>query len=120
MPSAVLSEFDEGLYGGLLGGDVRFLAHHDSGWVSSMIPPVLRDWLEFDRLRFDKSNIWWQRYCRQLDVFVDCGRGKWGISHLIAINGLNLVFELVGATKTYLSLDECPEYVHRAIDSRTI
>jgi hypothetical protein len=116
MPAAVLSEFDEGLFGGMLGGEVRFLAHKDSGWVSSMVPPLLKDWSEFDRLRFDAANIWWERYQEQLDVFVERGRGKWGISHLIAITGLNAIFELIGATKTYLSLDECPENVRRGID----
>ena len=116
MPAAYLSEFDEGLYGGLLGGEVRFLAHKDSGWVSSMVPPLLADWSEFDRLRFDPSNIWWQRYQSQLAAFVERGRGKWGVSHLIAITGLNFLFELLGATKTYLSLDERPEDVRRGID----
>ena len=116
MPAAYLSEFDEGLYGGLLGGEVRFLAHKDSGWVSSMVPALLADWSEFDRLRFDPSNIWWQRYQKQLAVFVERGRGKWGVSHLIAITGLNFLFELLGATKTYLSLDERPEDVLRGID----
>ena len=116
MPAAVLSEFDEGLYGGLLGGDVRFLAHRDSGWVSSMVPPLLRDWSEFGRLRLDPSNLWWQRYQKQLDVFVERGRGKWGVAHLIAMTGLNSIFELVGATKTYLSLDECPDEVRRGIE----
>jgi hypothetical protein len=105
MPAAYLSEFDQGLYGGLLGGEVRFLAHRDSGWVSSMVLPLLTDWSQFDGLRCDASGIWWQRYCRQLDVFVNRGLGKWGVSHLIAINGLNAVFELVGATRTYLSLE---------------
>jgi len=116
MPVAVLSEFDEGLFGGLLGGEVRLLAHQDIGWISSMVPPLLNDWSEFDRLRFEPDNVWWQRYQRQLSVFAEHCRGKWGISHLIAVTGLNSVFELVGATKTYLSLDEHPDYVHRAID----
>ena len=116
MPAAVLSEFDEGLYGGLLGGEVRLLAHKDSGWVSSMVPPLLKDWSEFDRVAFDPSNLWWRRYRRQLQVFVERGRGRWGVSHLIALTGLNFIFELVGATKTYLSLDEYPQYVRRAID----
>ncbi len=115
MPATVLSEFDEGLYGGLLGGEVRFLAHKDSGWVSSMVPPLLKDWSELERLRFDPSNVWWQRDRKQLDLFVERGRGKWGVSHLIAITGLNSIFELVGATKTYLSLDERPEDVRRGI-----
>jgi hypothetical protein len=116
LPSAYLSEFDQGLYGGLLGAEVRFLAHPDVGWISSMVPPLLRDWSEFDRLRFDPDNLWWQRYRHQLDVFVAASRGKWGISHFILIDALNFVFELIGATQTYLSLHECPEIVRRAID----
>ena len=115
MPCAYLSEFDQGLYGGLLGGDVRFLAHAEVGWVSSMVPPLLRDWSEFDGLRFNESHPWWQRYRRQLDIFVERGRGKWGVSHFILIDALNFVFELVGGTQTYLSVEECPEYVRRAV-----
>lgn len=116
LPGAYLSEFDQGLYGGLLGGEVRFLAHAEVGWVSSMLPPLLKKWSEFEGLRFDPSHAWWQRYCRQLEVFVTRAAGKWGISHFILIDALNFVFELVGATQTYLSVDECPELVRRAID----
>ena len=39
VPSAYLSEMDQGLYGGLLGGDVQFMAHPDTGWISSMVAP---------------------------------------------------------------------------------
>jgi hypothetical protein len=116
MPAAYLSELDQGLYGGLLGAEVRFMAHPDSGWISSMVPPLLADWSEFERLRFDPAHPWWQRYVRQLDVFVAGSRGKFGISHFILIDGLNFVFELLGATRTYLSLDEHPEMIRRAID----
>ena len=116
LPGAYLSEFDQGLYGGLLGGEVRFLAHPDVGWISSMVSPLLQDWSEFDRLHFDPAHPWWQRYRRQLEVFVERGRGKWGISHFILIDALNFVFELIGATQTYLSVEECPENVRRAID----
>jgi hypothetical protein len=116
LPSAYLSEFDQGLYGGLLGAQVRFLAHPDVGWISSMVPPLLRDWSEADGLRFDPENFWWKRYLKQLEIFVAASHGKWGISHFILIDGLNFVFELVGATRTYLSLDECPDQVQRAID----
>ena len=116
LPSAYLSEFDQGLYGGLLGGEVRFLAHPDVGWISSMVLPLLKNWSEFDRLRFDREHPWWQRYRRQLEVFVERGRGKWGISHFILIDALNFVFELIGGTRTYLSIEDCPENVRRAID----
>ena len=57
---------------------MRFLAHPDVGWISSMVPPLLKDWSEFDRLHFDPSHPWWQRYRRQLDVFVERGRGQMG------------------------------------------
>jgi hypothetical protein len=116
LPSAYLSEFDQGLYGGLLGGEVRFLAHPQVGWISSMIPALLKDWSEFERLRFDESHPWWQRYRRQLDIFVQRSRGKWGISHFILIDALNFVFELIGATQTYLSVEEYPQQVQRAVD----
>jgi hypothetical protein len=116
MPAAYLSELDQGLYGGLIGGEVRFMADPATGWVSSMVPPILKDWSEFDRLRFDPSHPWWQRYASYLEIFVSASRGKWGISHFILIDALNFVFELVGATRTYLSLDEHPDMVRRAID----
>lgn len=116
LPSAYLSEFDQGLYCGLLGGQLRFLAHPQSGWISSMTPPLLNDWSQFETLHFDPSHPWWQRYCRQLEVFVARGARNWGISHFILIDALNFVFELVGATRTYLSVEECPELVRRAVD----
>jgi len=116
IPSAYLSELDQGLYGGLLGGEVQFMAHPDTGWISSMVSPLLRDWSEFDALRFDRAHPWFQRYVDQIKTFVKAADGKFGISHFILIDSLNFVFELLGATRTYLSLDEHPEMVRRAVD----
>jgi hypothetical protein len=116
MPSAYLSELDQGLYAGLLGAEVRFMSDPATGWISSMVPPLLNDWSEFERLRFDPEHPWWRRYVRQLETFVEASRGRWGISHFILIDALNFVFELIGATRTYLSLDEHPDMVRRAID----
>jgi hypothetical protein len=116
MPSAYLSEFDQGLYGGLLGGEVRFMVHPEIGWISSMVPPLLSNWSGLGALRFDEAHPWWQRYLTQLEVFTRHGRGKWGISHFILIDALNFVFELVGATATYLSIEERPETVRQAVD----
>jgi hypothetical protein len=116
MPVAYLSEFDQGLYGGLLGGDVRFMSHPEVGWISSMVPPLLGNWADFERLRFDESHPWWQQYMAQMRLFDSRASGRWGISHFILIDALNFVFELIGATQTYLSLDEHPEMVRRAID----
>ena len=39
IPSAYLSEMDQGLYGGMVGGKVQFMAHPENGWISSMVPP---------------------------------------------------------------------------------
>jgi hypothetical protein len=116
LPCAYLSEFDQGLYGGLLGGDVRFMCHPENGWISSMVPPLLSDWPAFDRLQFDTSHPWWKRYLNQMRVFVEAGAGKWGISHFILIDALNFVFELVGATEAYLGVKDRPETVRQAID----
>ena len=116
IPSAYLSEMDQGLYGGLIGGQVRFLADPGSGWISSMVPPILRDWSQLKRLSFDANHDWFRRYQHQLNVFVEAAQGKFGISHFILISGLNFVFELVGATQTYLDLVDHPEVIRRAIE----
>ena len=116
LPSAYLTEMDQGLYGGLIGGEAHFMADPDTGWISSMVAPILRDWSELESLSLDPEHEWFRRYLRQLEVFVEGARGKFGISHFILINGLNFVFELFGATQTYLDLIENPEMVRKAID----
>ncbi len=116
IPSAYLSEMDQGLYGGLLGGDMQFMAHPESGWISSMVAPILRDWSELERLHFHPAHPWFRRYLDQLRVFTEGAAGKFGVSHFILIDGLNFVFELVGASETYLSLYEHPDEVRRAIE----
>ena len=116
VPAAYLSEMDQGLYGGLVGGEVRFLCNPDTGWISSMVVPMWADWSPFDSLRADRGHPWFKRYLRQLDLYVGRAVGKFGISHFILIDGLNFVFELLGATATYLSLRTHPEMVGRAID----
>src|SRR5512137_2295734 len=58
IPSAYLSELDQGLYGGLVGGEVRFLCDPETGWISSMVPPLLSDWAGFDGLRLDEHHAW--------------------------------------------------------------
>jgi hypothetical protein len=116
VPSAYLSEFDQGLYGGLIGGDVQYMAHPENGWVSSMVPPVTRAWEELDTLAADADGELWSYYVRALDGFAEASRGRYGVSHFILIDALNFVFELVGATRTYLLLEDEPEKVRRAID----
>lgn len=118
IPSAYLSEFDQGLYGGLLGGDVQFMSH-DNGWISSMVAPLIDDWSGLDRIAGllpVENRPWFERYTRQVDIFREGAADRFGISHFILIDGLNFAFELVGATKTYEGLIEAPDMVRRAID----
>ena len=115
IPSAYLSEIDQGLYEALIGGDVRFLCDTGWGWISSMVPPVLPDWGELDGSSFDAHHPWFRHYQEYLDLFVLGAEGSFGISHFILISGLNFVFELVGATETYLALTA---HGHRATGGR--
>jgi hypothetical protein len=120
IPSAYMSEMDQGLYGGLVGGEVRFLSDPDYGWISSMAKPILRDWSEFDQLApfdpDDPNNEWLARYVHQLDIFLDEARGNWGVSHFILIDSLNFGYELRGATETYYGVMDQPETIRRVID----
>ena len=43
LPMAYLTEMDQGLYGGVMGGDVRFVCNTQTGWISSMVPRLLTD-----------------------------------------------------------------------------
>lgn len=116
IPSAYLSEFDQGLYGALIGGNIQFLSDPKNGWISSMVKPMYKELAEFQPKPIDKQHPWFQKYVRQLEIFSEVADNKFGISHFILIDSLNFIFELVGATKTYLSLFECPDKVWEVIE----
>jgi len=116
IPSAYLSEMDQGLYGGIVGGQAQFMAHPESGWISSMVPPILKDWSGLAALNIDHQSAWYGFYLEEIAAFRRTAAGKFGISHFILIDGLNFVFELFGATQTYLELIDHPDKVREAID----
>jgi len=116
VPAAYLSELDQGLYGGILGGDVRFMAHPENGWISSMVPPMFKEWPDLEKLSMDHRSNWYQFYLRELELFCRGAEGKFGISHFILIDSLNFVFELFGGSRTYLELLDNPERVRHAVD----
>ncbi len=116
IPSAYLTEMDQGLYGGLVGGKVQFICDPSTGWISSMVSPILQSWSEFEGLKFDQNNKWFHLYIRQLKIFVAKAAQRFGISHFILIDSLNFVFELFGATKTYMDLIDQPDMIHKAVD----
>lgn len=114
MPCAYLSECDQGLYGAMVGGEIQYMCH-DNGWISSMVPPLLGDWARFDDLTYDETLLVFREYLERLCTFRDGSAGKFGVSHFILIDGINFVFELVGATEAYMSMIERPDTVRRAI-----
>jgi hypothetical protein len=116
IPAAYLSEMDQGLYGGLVGGKAQFMAHPETGWISSMVPPILQDWQGLAGLKIDVDGDWHRFYLHELEAFREAGEGKFAVSHMILIDGLNFVFELFGAARTYLELLDHPGRVREAID----
>ena len=116
IPTAYLSEFDQGLYGALIGGEIQFLKDPGTGWISSMVKPMIEDLSQFKLRPFEEEHPWFKKYLRQLEIFSELSENRFGISHFILIDSLNFVFELVGATKTYLSLFEVPDLVREIID----
>jgi len=116
VPSAYLTEMDQGLYGALVGGEVRFQCDTETGWISSMVAPILRDWSELETLRIDPEHPWMARYTDQLDLFLGRAAGRFGVSHFILIDALNFAFELFGATETYLGAETRPDELRRVID----
>jgi hypothetical protein len=117
LPSAYLTEMDQGLYGGLLGAEVHFNCNPVNGWISSMVAPVLQDWSGFEKLSFTTSHQLFRRYTRQLEVFTAGADGKFGVCPCVQINGLNFVYELVGAMQTYMSLLDSPDAVTATVSS---
>lgn len=128
IPSVYLTEMDQGLYAGLIGAEVRYLCDPSTGWISSMTVPMFENWDGFESLTLpsDKlgekqeektpQNLWLQKYLQQLNTYVRTAEGCFGVSHFIVIDSLNFIFELIGATETYLSLELHPEMVRRATE----
>jgi hypothetical protein len=116
VPAAYFSELDQGLYGGIVGGEVRFMAHTENGWISSMVPPIFKEWSDLEKLAIDYNSDPYQFYLQELELFRRGSEGKFGISHFILIDSLNFVFELFGGSRTYIELLDHPEYVRQAVE----
>ena len=51
-----------------------------------------------------------------MQVFQQSASGRFGIASLVTCDGVNFIFELLGATDAYLSLIENPEMAQRALE----
>lgn len=116
IPAAYLSEFDQGLYGALVGGIPQYMAHPENGWISSMVHPVLQRKEDLQLLHFSPDDPVFRDYLVWLDAFTQRAAGRFAVSHFILINGMNFLFELVGATQSYILIREDPAWVWQAFD----
>lgn len=113
LPIAYLSEFDQGLYAGLCGAEIRYMMHSGIGWVSSMCAPMLDDLSRIEELRIDPDHPMLGVLDRQLEIFREGARGKFGIAPFIVIDALNFVAELRGMTQAFIDVIESPEEAER-------
>ncbi len=116
MPACYPSEFDQGLYAALVGGEIRFLQNEDAIWISSMVKPFLDDLRCVQNMKLDPEHPWFKTYRKQLRIFREHAQGKFGISHFILIDSFNFLYELRGATQAYLDAEENPHLVQTVID----
>ncbi|MHB9031692.1 MAG: hypothetical protein ACYC6L_01465 [Anaerolineae bacterium] len=116
IPGCYLTEMDQGVYGGVLGGAVRWLCNTDTGWISSMVPRLLEEPGQLATLHFDPAQPFFKRYLQQVEVFERAARGRYGVCSLVVCSGLNYLFELLGATDAYSACLEDPELARRGIE----
>jgi len=116
MPIAYLSEFDEGLYAALSGAEIRYMMHSGIGWVSSMSPPCLDDLSKVDELRIDPGHPMIKILDRQLEIFRERARGKFGVAPPIVIDAMNFVAELRGMTQAFYDVMDHPDETIRLMN----
>jgi hypothetical protein len=80
-----------------------------------MSVPFVTDVKELAALKFDTRNYWAEVLKKQLAFYADYAKDKFGISHFILIDGLNLLLELRGATNMYYDCLEAEEEVSQFI-----
>ena len=108
IPSVYLTEVDQGLDGGMLGGEPRFLLDTSSGWISSMVPPFAESSADIYKYEIDLTNKWYRFYNEQLSLYKEKAAGKFGVSHFCSIDGLHLLAEMRGFTETYYEMIDNP------------
>lgn len=119
IPSSYLSELDQGLYAGLLGAPMHYIRHAGTGWISSMVKPFIDDLKEAETLSFDENAPLFRDYIEQMKIFKRQALGKFGVSHFICLDGVNFMYELRGATRSYYDLVDYPEQVRRILEFST-
>ena len=108
IPGIYLTEIDQGLDGGMLGGEPHFILDTSSGWISSMVPPFAESAEDIYKYEIDLTNKWYRFYDRQLSIYREKAAGKFGVSHFCSIDGLHLLAEMRGFTETFYEVIDNP------------
>lgn len=108
VPVAMLQQYDQGLYCGVVGAPITFCYDPGSGNFSSMNKPYLSSWDDLDTVVFQENHPLLKRLESDLRYFAEHAAGKFGIAPILAIDTLNFVMELRGATQAMYDL-----YDHR-------
>jgi hypothetical protein len=114
LPMCYCSELDEGLVPGLFHApEILFMMDAQRGWISSMSKPFMKD-LEMP-LVLDRTGLWADRMFAQYRVFAEGANGKFGVAPLCALEGLNFLVEMRGATGAYLDIMDEVEPIEKLL-----
>jgi hypothetical protein len=81
-----------------------------------MSVPFIKDVNDLQSLSLDKNCHWAETLKKQLSFYADYAKDKFGVSHFILIDGLNLLLELRGATNMYYDCIDAEEDVRSFMD----
>jgi hypothetical protein len=97
----------EGIVGGTLGGDIRFL-HRPRGAAFSATKAVLPDYSDLSSLPDPLASPWTARLLDIQRYFADHADGRFAQHPFLTMDALNFVAELRGASQAYLDIYEYP------------
>lgn len=121
VPTIYLSQYDQGLYGAILGAEITVnrklpspQSPYTAGWFSSMTRPL--EHFEPDEWEWDEDNSWIRRFEDDLMYVADRGRDRFGISVIITIDALNFIVQILGSTKGLVCMYRHPRIAKRLME----
>ena len=109
LPVMIPSEFDEGFFGGIFGAETDFNFDAESGWLSSMARPFLKEYGDLDKLEIREDEVWMREIRQRLKRYTEQAKDKFVLSPVISIDSLNFAVMARGATKAMLDIYDNPE-----------
>lgn len=92
-------QYDQGIHGALLGARMSYLLSPDDGWgwaSSNSYPLDDLSYEELLKLQFDPGNHWLQKMASDLSMFVEKSCGRFHVSTIVTLDGLNFGHQLAG------------------------